>query len=157
GKLTSYAEFATQIVDRVLEDREGTVWVRAPTPPTGKLCAIRNGSVRCWGEGGGFGARITTMYEDRRGRLWFGGPNGLWHWREGQPAFHPTTPHERVEGLSDDENGELLVVRSDGIYRMVEGTLRKAYQMPGAVARVTPLHVLRDHEGGVWIASLGEG
>jgi signal transduction histidine kinase/ligand-binding sensor domain-containing protein len=157
GKLTTFAELAGQIVDRMLEDREGTVWVRVPTPPTGSLCAIRNNSVRCWGKDGGFGARVTTLFEDRQGRLWFGEPNGVWQWGQAQPTFHPTGRDERVEGLSDDGTGALLVVLSDGIYRMVDGTLSKSYQLPSGIARLTPLHILRDRDGGVWIASLGGG
>src|SRR5690349_5645673 len=43
GKLTPYAELAGQYIFRLLEDREGRVWVGGGTATTGRLCAIQNG------------------------------------------------------------------------------------------------------------------
>src|SRR5262245_48723081 len=51
GKLTSYTELAGFVVLRLVEDREGSVWVAAAAFPNGKLCAIDEGHVRCEGEG----------------------------------------------------------------------------------------------------------
>src|SRR5215467_8772783 len=42
GTFTIHSELAGKIADRLLEDRDGTLWVRALTPPTGSLCAIRS-------------------------------------------------------------------------------------------------------------------
>src|SRR5262249_30066331 len=49
GKLTQYPELAGQIIMTLLEDREGTVWAGGIGIPTGRLCAIHNGSVQCYG------------------------------------------------------------------------------------------------------------
>src|SRR5580658_11079496 len=50
GKLTQHPELAGQAVYRLLEDHKGTVWVGAVGFPSGRLCAIQNGSVLCHGE-----------------------------------------------------------------------------------------------------------
>jgi hypothetical protein len=50
GFRTKYAEMAGIVVGTLLEDREGTLWAGGYGAPAGRLCAIRNGSVRCDGE-----------------------------------------------------------------------------------------------------------
>ncbi|HMF95613.1 MAG TPA: two-component regulator propeller domain-containing protein [Vicinamibacterales bacterium] len=158
GKLTVYAEFAGQITDRLLEDRSGAIWLRALTPPTGKLCAIRNGSVRCWGEDGRFGARITTMYEDRKGQLWFGEPHGVWQWNQSAPRFYPVGTDKFVQALDEDADGVLLVLLSGTIQRLVDGTLREVYRLPGASGQLTTVvEALRDRDGTLWLGALGGG
>src|SRR3954464_11646991 len=42
GKLTAYGELAGHIAETLLEARDGTVWARVLTPPSGNLCPIRN-------------------------------------------------------------------------------------------------------------------
>src|SRR5690242_19300266 len=55
GKLTQYPELAGQIVTRLVEDNEGSVWAGGLAVPAGSLCEIRNRSVQCYGEDGRFG------------------------------------------------------------------------------------------------------
>jgi len=50
GKLTQYPEISGQWIFKLLEDREGTIWVGGFAVPIGKLCAIHNNSVHCYGE-----------------------------------------------------------------------------------------------------------
>jgi signal transduction histidine kinase/ligand-binding sensor domain-containing protein len=158
GRLTVYAELAGHIVTRTIQDRDGAVWVVGTTPPTGKLCAIRNGGVRCWGEDGRFGARVTEMYEDRKANLWFGEPRGVWRWNQGQPQFYPLRIDRSVQGLSEDSDGVLLVLLSGRIYRMMDGQVLEAYRLPDAIGRLTTRFVLRrDRDGGLWIGALGGG
>src|SRR5580765_1417406 len=67
GKLTEYRELAGQYVDALIEDREGTVWASGSTTPAGRLCAIQNGRVVCYGGDGSFGLAVESLYEDGRG------------------------------------------------------------------------------------------
>src|SRR5262245_12033447 len=67
GKLIQYPELAGQIIVKLVEDREGTVWAGALAfPPPGKLCAIQNGTVRSYGEDGSLGYGVTDLYEDSK-------------------------------------------------------------------------------------------
>ena len=74
GKLTHYPELDGKTVEALLEDREGTIWVGAWAPSTGRLCTIQSGSTQCYGEDGRFGPGVTSyLYEDSGGNLWAGG------------------------------------------------------------------------------------
>src|SRR6185503_20086776 len=48
GKLTQFPELADRYLFKLLEDHEGTVWASGMAVSTGRLCAIRNGSVQCF-------------------------------------------------------------------------------------------------------------
>jgi signal transduction histidine kinase/ligand-binding sensor domain-containing protein len=158
GKLTMYPALTGYIADRLFETRDGTVWVRALTPPTGMLCALRNGGMRCWGNDGGFGARITTLYEDRTGRVWFTEPHGLWQWNDGHPTFYPVPSDQFVQALNEDADGVLIVVVSGRIHRMVDGKLQEVYRLRGAIGELTTVvRVLRDRDGALWLGALGGG
>ena len=77
GRLTQYPELAGQKIMKLLEDRDGTVWVGTTSfPPPGKLCAIHNGSVQCFGEDGSLGNGVVGLFEDSKGTLWVGGIDG---------------------------------------------------------------------------------
>ena len=118
---------------------------------------MRNGGVRCWGEDGGFGSRVTAMYQDRKGNLWFGERRGVWQWNQGQPQLYPLAGDDAVQALSEDVGGDLLVLVSGRIYQMVDGKVREAYRLPVAMGRVSGFRVLRDRDGGLWIGTLGAG
>src|SRR6187549_3307314 len=72
GKLTHYSELDGQIIEALLEDREGTIWVAGWTPSVGRLCRIQSGNTECYGQDGRFGSGVTPLYEDRGGNLWAG-------------------------------------------------------------------------------------
>src|SRR5262249_54100379 len=133
GKLTQYAEMAGHRVGKLLEDHDGSVWVvRAVLDLASRtLCEIRNGRVQCHGDDGGPGAGVTGLYEDRRGTLWAGTPNGLWRWKPGAPKFYARPgPPNGFQGFSEDEDGALLISEMGGLRRFVEGTAAMAYPFP---------------------------
>src|SRR5262245_393514 len=67
GKLTEYPELAGQCIFKILEDHDGTVWATGRSVTGGKLCAIRNDGVQCYGEDGALGRGGFSLYEDRKG------------------------------------------------------------------------------------------
>ena len=68
GKLTEYPELAQQYIFALVEDHEGTIWASGLTDPSGKLCAIRNGNIQCYGEDGNSGSSESlNLYEDSKG------------------------------------------------------------------------------------------
>jgi len=154
GKLTQYAELAGRSISSPLEDREGTIWVSGTTPSTGTLCAIRSGSVQCYGEDGSFGRQVYPLYEDSGGSLWAAVPNGLWRWKPGSPKFYPLP--EWPNGLTEGDNGSLLVAAKGGLKQFVDGKL-EAHPIPGSGKQFLPNKLLRDHNGGLWIGAAGSG
>jgi signal transduction histidine kinase/ligand-binding sensor domain-containing protein len=158
GKLTVYAELADHHITTTIEVHDGTIWTIGLTPPTGELCRIRNGEVRCWGKDRLFGSRVATLYEDRKGNLWFGELHGVWQWNEGHPRFYRLPSDQFVRALSEDSDGVLLVLLSGTIHRLVDGELREVCRLPGASGQLTTsVQVLRDRDGGLWIGALGGG
>src|SRR5262249_1784263 len=147
GKLTEYPELAGQYIFKLLEDREGTVWVGGAGVPTGRLCAIRGGSVQCYGEDGALGRAVLNLYEGSKGGLWAGVKDGLWHWKPGPPKFYPVPDQPNgVQGLAEDNDGALLIGTESGVKRFVDGKI-EAFPLPGAVPQFDAQSLLRDRDG----------
>lgn len=157
GKLTKYAELAGQYIFKLLEDHEGTVWASGRAVPIGRLCAIRSGVVRCFGEDGALGRGALNLYEDSRGNLWAGVKEGLWRWRPGPPEFYalPGEP-DGIRALGEDEDGALLVGRQGGIRRFVDGKT-EAYTPSESAGKFIAKRLLRDGDGGLWIGTQDRG
>jgi signal transduction histidine kinase/ligand-binding sensor domain-containing protein len=158
GKLTQYAELDGQVVFKLLEDREGTVWAGGLGILTGRLCAIQKGSVQCHGEDGDLGHGVFGLYEDSKGNLWVGVLSGLWRWKPGLPKFYPLPGEVNgIQGLGEDIDGTLLVSMPGRVLRVVNGKTETTYPYPGPVKQLEALRLLRDHGGGLWIGTSARG
>src|SRR5262245_12006091 len=91
GRLTTYPEFAGQVISSLVEDSQSTVWAGTTTVPNARLCAIRS-VVECVGQDGRFGTGVFSLFEEG-GRLWAGATSGLWRWTPGDPAHYSTAPN----------------------------------------------------------------
>src|SRR5262245_41366330 len=157
GKLSPYPALDGQMIARLVEDREGTVWAGATTVPTGRLCRIRDGGVTCQGEDGSLGLGVVGLHEDGRGNLWAGVANGLWRWKPGPPRFYPLSKEQNgIQGLADDVDGALLVGMRGGVRRFVDGRT-EAYPLAGIARPFPALRIHRDRDGGVWIGTVDRG
>ena len=157
GKLTQYAELAGRYIFKLLEDREGTVWASGGAVPAGKLCAIRNGNVQCFGDDGSLGRGVFNLYEDSKGNLWAGVKEGLWRWKPGPPKFYPLAGEpDGIQCFGEDTDGTLLVGWNGGIHRFVDGKT-EAYSIPGRVGQIRGRRMLRDRDGSLWIGTFNEG
>ena len=150
-ELTHYPELDGQVIEALLEDREGTIWVAGWALTTGRLCRIQSGNIQCYGEDGRFGSGVTPLYEDSGGNLWAGGMNGLWRWKPGPPTLYPMPdPAQRIYALLESDDGGLLVAQHTGITKLRNGK-SEAYPLP---AGFQPHRLLRDRDGGLWIGAL---
>src|SRR5258705_7421384 len=157
GKLTEYAELAGQYIFKLLEDHEGTVWASGLATTTGRLCAIRNGSIKCYGEDGALGRGALNLYEDTKGNLWAGVVTGVWRWKPGPPKFYPLAGEpDGIQGLGEDNDGTLLVGWNGRIHRLVDGKT-ETYPLPGTVGQFTAKRLFRDRDGGLWIGTTDRG
>jgi len=160
GKLTSYPALAGQDVLTILVDREGTVWAgtESRATSTGRLCAIRDNAVRCYGEDGSLGQRIYCLYEDGDGHLWLASSKGLWLWRPGSPRLYPE--REPVPGyfhsLTSGADGALFFSGYDGIQEVVGGRL-VAFPVTLDLPPGQPPRVLTDTQGGLWLGTINGG
>ena len=157
GQLTQYAELAGRYIFKLLEDHEGTVWASGVAAPTGRLCAIRNGSVQCVGDDGSLGRGVFNLYEDSKGNLWAGVKDGLWHWKPGPPKFYPLGGEpDGIQCFGEENDGTLLISWNGGIYRFIDGKT-EAYTLPGRSVQVRGRRMLRDRDGGLWIGTFKQG
>ena len=160
GKLTQRPEVGGYFVSSLYEDREGTVWVGTLGSP-GYLLAIRSGSSKRYGEHGVFGKAVWAMHEDSSGTLWAAAQSGLWRIKPGPPRQYPT-PTELI-GLTDADDGKLLLaLHGAGLLRL-EGDTVGSYPIRGANNKllrdrdIDSNRVLRDRDGGLWIATIERG
>jgi signal transduction histidine kinase/ligand-binding sensor domain-containing protein len=159
GRLTEYRQLAGHYIFNLLEDRDGVVWVggRQVGAPIGKLCSIHKGHIHCEGNDGGLGRGVFGLYQDSKGNLWVGVPNGLWRWKPGPPKFYPLGGEpDGIWALGEDADGTLLVGWKGGIQRFVDGKT-EAYPLQGTLPHFKAHRLLRDRDGGLWIGTAGLG
>jgi signal transduction histidine kinase/ligand-binding sensor domain-containing protein len=156
GKVTQYPQLAGQSVLRLVEDREGFVWAGTLGVPSGRLCAIQRGNVRCDGEDGRLGLGVVGLFEDSKGSLWVGVKNGLWRWKPGPPVFHPVPGELDSIRSFDEHNGALLLCTKSGIQRLADGGVER-YALAGVEKPYQPEQLFRDREGSLWIGTSRQG
>jgi len=156
GKLATYSELNGQRIMSLLQDRDGTVWVGALEPPSiAKLCAYRTDGIQC--QANLFGAMILTSYEDRAGNLWLGTANGFWRWKPGRSEFFELNGRlSGFGGFLDDNQSGILIGTSAGLSRLANGRI-EPYALPGVANPPKVTKLLRDHDGGLWIATADQG
>lgn len=156
GRLTEYPALAHQTVLAIVEGRDGTVWAGGFGSPTGKLCAIRSGNAKCYGDDGRLGAAVTSLYEDTGGSLWVGAATGLWRWNPGSPTRYLATPIPNSQAFTQGDRGAGAMVAVDNVYQFAGGKFVN-YPLHGAPSHLTARTILRDRHGGLWIGTQAHG
>jgi len=150
GKLAHYGELDGFEITRLIEDREGVTWVGAIGYPDGKLCEIQKGNVRCHPEMGGLGHGVMGLHEDAKGNLWVGFEEGLWRWKPGPPEFYNIRQPSGIQGMTNGEDGGLLISTPSGLQRLVDRKFNLAYPFPKRMPTSAASRILRDRDGGLW-------
>src|SRR5262245_10763167 len=155
--LTRNAQLNGYQIGKLLEDRDGTLWATVVRGGARwALCQIRNGDAQCSGEDGGAGADALGLFEDRQGALWVGTLDGLWQWKPGPPKFFPLSRRVNgFQGLSEADDGGLLVSFTGAIRRLRDGRTETVFPLPASVESREILR--RDRDGGLWIGTLEAG
>ena len=157
GKLKVYAELAGLSIFALIEDHEGSVWVGAYGIPAGKLCDIQKGNVRCHPEIGGLGNGVMGLQEDAKGNLWVGLATGVWRWKPGPSEFYGLQQPNGVQFMASGEDGGLLISTPEGLRGLVNQELHLKYPIPSKHPPTSAGRILRDRDGGLWLATRGTG
>ena len=163
ANLTRYSEFDGRFVTSMVEDREGTVWA-GTLGATGRLCAIRKGSAKCYAEGGAFGWFVSGLAEDSSGALWAGAESGLWRWKPG-PAKRYAMPQMKISDLIEADDRRLLIAVNGAGLKHFAGDKVESYPIRAAIdpkrllrdRDVDSNKLLRDRNGGLWIGTVERG
>ena len=157
GNVNQYGDLDGQSAGRLLEDHEGTIWVGTWGIPHGKLCAIQNGRLHCYGQDGVLGPGILGLYEDSKGNLWIGVSNGVWHWNPGPSTFYPMPGEpDSIRSFVEDDKGDLLISTRKEIRRFVDGKT-EPYPLLQNIGSSQKEMMLRDRDGSLWISSSVRG
>ena len=162
GTLTLHKD-VPGFVAALFEDRAGTVWVGTFDAPHGRLCAIRNDTLQCLGDGGVFGRAVWALHQDSSGILWAAAESGLWRIEPGRLTRH-ATPSELSALTRTDDGRPLGALRSAGLRQLV-GERMEPYPIRHTVhsERLLPdddvdsNKLLLDRDGGLWIGRCSEG
>ena len=158
GHLNRFPQFDGETILSLLEDHEDTVWVGTGGPPhSGKICSIRGGRVDCVGGDGRLGPGMFPLHEDHNGDLWVGAKDGLWRWKPGNPKFYPLPGElDGIQAIVEEKNGTLLFGWKGGLYQFIQGKTQ-SYPLPGSAGQIQAKRILRDRDGGLWIAAWNHG
>jgi signal transduction histidine kinase/ligand-binding sensor domain-containing protein len=145
-------------VDTLVEDRGGTLWAGgSERAVAGRLCAIRDGTVRCHGDDGALGRIVSALYEDDHGALWVLSDSALWQWTPGSPKSYslPDPVAGGLQALTRGESGAPLLATTSGIIQLADAKFKS---LPISIRfHGVPSNVFRDRDGGLWIGTTSGG
>ncbi len=157
GRLTHYPEVPSQLIDTLVEDRDGIVWAGVRMIPSWGMCSIQGARTQCYGEDGSIGLGNGSLLADRKGALWAGTGTGLWRWKPDPAKRWPLAgPMLEIHNLIEGDNGALLAAVRGGMMQIRDGKA-EAYSLPGVAQGFSPGALLRDHDGGLWIGTVDRG
>jgi signal transduction histidine kinase/ligand-binding sensor domain-containing protein len=134
-------------VSAILQDRQGTLWVVAPTyERPGGLYRFREGRFeRVAGD-------VHNIAEDRNGGLWVASPRGLAHVR-GDDTVRYEQSLSSVPAMHQDPTGALWIADyGRGLFRFRDGRF-KAITTREGLPNNLPVGILRDGDAHLWISS----
>jgi signal transduction histidine kinase/ligand-binding sensor domain-containing protein len=157
-------------INAVVEDRQGGIWLaesRTSQRHSGPVCRVSGTSLDCYGKGEGIPFEeqgAEALVNDGQDGLWIGSVKGVCRWKPLAPTCYFPKELESaqggvgVEALNLEPDGSLLVgLGGGGLRRLVAGVWSE-YRAKGSVGdRQDVAAILRDHDGGVWIATSASG
>ena len=150
GVLTRF-RIESPAVFQILQDREGTLWIVAPTyEQMWRLYRFREGEFEQ------IDADVVHMAEDRGGGLWLAGvnPPALRFVRGGKTVLYDQShgmPPNGVHSFCQDPSGALWFSTTTGLYRLRDGRFGAITARNGLTTEVTS--ILDDGKGNLWLPS----
>jgi signal transduction histidine kinase/ligand-binding sensor domain-containing protein len=156
--LRTYPKLDGGVINALVQDREGTVWVAAVLANKGVLCAIGKTGTDCKGADGSFGGPLVCLYEDSHGTLWAAGSGSLWQLKPGLPK-----PYALPEGglalqcLGESAAGRMVVALPTGVWQLAGEKFEPlpGLSLPQNVGAVVAL--LRDRDDAIWMGTRDGG
>jgi len=134
-------------VNRIYQDREGTLWIVAPSyERPGGLYRFREEKFER------IAAEVNAITEDRNGGLWLTSPQGLRYMRGGKMVLYEQTL-PTVPDLHQEPTGTLwLATYGGGLKRFRNGKF-KAITTKDGLPNDMLITILEDGKGNLWVGS----
>ena len=155
----------------ITRDPDGSLWVtRASNRVTdAPLCHITELAVKCFGKSDGIPiSPANSLLADGDGGFWVGGQMSLVHWRAGVAQVYPI---EALKSNGGDVGINSLLPAADGslwvgiaaagpglgLRQFRGGVFRSFVTSNFDGSKVAVYDLLLDHDGNLWVATLGKG
>src|SRR5579872_477050 len=145
-------------VPAMLAGANGTALAGTIGYNSGGLCRVEHNSLRCLEPDGTFKKGVLALYRDHLNRIWAGGPAGLILTGAGAPVIYPPQPPGTIRSITEDKEGQIWATDSsaESLKRLVNGKL-VPYPLSSAGEKIAATALLSDHDGCLWIGTLGQG
>ena len=165
--LIRHPEFDGQLVQALVEDHEGTVWVgtRRSGDKVSHVCSIGHRNTQCSGDDGALGEAVWAIHEDRSGTLWVCADSGVWRWRPG-PIARVSQKLRNISSLTESKDGRTLMATYGGDVTQLSGDTQNPNPIPypivatmrtNADRKLDANKLLWDRNGGLWVGSVEHG
>jgi ligand-binding sensor domain-containing protein/uncharacterized membrane protein YphA (DoxX/SURF4 family) len=140
------------------QDLDGVVWVGTLGYQSGGLFRIDNGHVQSLNGSGEFARTgIYDILRENSGNLWIGGYSGLALWDpQGLIRTVTQTTSTQITSIAQGHDGTLWFASSRGLLSYSHQQFKTHSLMPRG-SDGAPRRVLVDHDGGVWVGTVGQG
>lgn len=142
------------IVRSLLALQDGSLWIAYAQ--SGKICALRNGSVKCYGKTDGVTWNPTAIVQDHEGTIWANTEAGVirfngtrWEHIGEDWNFPEDVPHMTSRVLFVDSRGTLWAGVNSTILHLKQGS--KRFQPTGAFAGFS-LSIAEASDGNIWLS-----
>lgn len=143
----------SDVVLSLAQSTDGSLWVGTG----GGVARLQGDESRIFSrEDGLINRRVRVIYQDRRGRMWFGGNAGLEEFDPDRGSGRTFTAADglgSVLSVSENPDGSLWVGTEEGLFRIHEGRVTAEAAGRREARVVVGIHRLRD--GALWLATLG--
>jgi ligand-binding sensor domain-containing protein/uncharacterized membrane protein YphA (DoxX/SURF4 family) len=98
---------------------------------------------------------VSDLWRDRDGQLWIAAAKGLFRWNPQSETTQQTAPTQ-ITSLARGTDGSLWLATPTGLFKYADGVSELQKLLPRGT-NVKPHRVLVDHDGGIWLGTLGQG
>ncbi len=152
--LSSAQGLASDGVYPVMESREGDMWVGSW--PAG-LSRVHDGHVTAFTKVDGVPGLVTSLAEDRSGRIWVGSHDGVKVFSRGRLTVPAGLPHESlpvIQVIQPMQDGSMMFGTPRGLY-ILDGSHSRWMTTRDGLATDDVRVILEDRGGDTWIGGYG--